>query len=207
MVGGQTPVEKILMVAAIACITSVVCARDHSVEPRYYEFYGSFEQTSVRLGGEGLPELYSACTQFVRRSGVEPIHDLAVEDRHFIRATGHFARRQVCGFVVLNAHPPGPRSIEFAETPLLTGVVGGVPFRLWGPRQEALEAARRFVPMALGGLSIGTVIVGDTQYEHSGPWSVDDVVVLIERQLRAPRPPVDYVSDGERVGRVALARA
>ncbi len=180
-----------MTVAIVVGAGSAVFATDRDVEPRDYEFHGSIGPTSVMLGGRGLPELYASCTDYVRKSGIEPVREIAVEGRHFIRRTGYFDRQQVCGFAVLNARPPGP--LHFPETPILTGVIGGVPFRLWAPRDEALEAVRRFVPMAVGGLQIGTVIVGGAHEPHRGAWTVDEVVTVIERHL-VPSPPLDYAT-------------
>ena len=111
-----------VLALSVACVAPVLCAQDQStVEPRYYEFYGELEQTPVQLGGEGLPELFSACTELMSTSGVEPVGELAVEGRRFVRTDGYFDRQEACGFVVLNARPPGPS--HFPETPLMTGSV------------------------------------------------------------------------------------
>lgn len=182
------------IVAAIVWTASIVCAQDHAPEPQEYEFYGAFEQTSVQLNGRGLPELYAACTDFLRKSGVEPIDEVEVEGRHFVRTTGYFDRQQVCGFVALNARLPGSSLTEAYETPLLTGSVSGMPFRLWPPREEAAEAARRFMPLAIGDMRIGKVIVDGAHQPHAGAWSADEVVAVIERHL-VPSPPLAYAVD------------
>ena len=173
----------------VVCVAPALCAQDHApAEPRYYEFYGAFEQTPVRLGGEGLPELFSACTELLRTSGVEPVREVTVEDRHFVRTAGYFDRQEACGFVVLNARPPGPS--HFPETPLMTGSVDGIPFRLWDPPEEAVAAVRAYLPMAVRSFALQTVIVDGTYYPpRAGAWSVEEVVALIERELSPSAPP------------------
>jgi hypothetical protein len=173
----------------VVCVAPVLCAQDRApVEPRYYEFYGAFEDTPVRLGGEGLPELFSACTELLSTSGVEPVAQLTVEGRRFTRTTGYFDRQEACGFVVLNARPPGPSHLP--EAPLMTGSVDGIPFRLWDPPEEAAEAVRTFLPMAVRSFALETVIVDGTYYPpRAGAWSVEEVVALIERALSPSAPP------------------
>jgi len=178
-----------VLALSIACVAPVLCAQDQAtVEPRYYEFYGELEQTPVQLGGEGLPELFSACTELMRTSGVEPVGELAVEGRRFVRTDGYFDRQEACGFVVLNARPPGPS--HFPETPLMTGSVDGIPFRLWDPPEEAVAAVRAYLPMAVRSFALQTVIVDGTYYPpRAGAWSVEEVVALIERELSPSAPP------------------
>lgn len=173
----------------VVCAAPALCAQDQApVEPRFYEFHGELEQTPVQLGGEGLPELFSACTELLRTSGIEPIGELAVEGRRFVRTAGYFDRQEACGFVVLNARPPGPS--HFAETPLMTGSVDGIPFRLWDPPEEAAAAVRAYLPMAVRGFALETVIVDGTYYPpRAGAWSVEEVVALIERRLSPSAPP------------------
>ena len=180
-----------VLALSVACVAPVLCAQDlcaqdqATAEPRYYEFRGEVEQTPVQLGGEGLPELFSACTEFLSTSGVESVGEVVVEGRRFTRTDGYFDRQEACGFVVLNARPSGP--LHFPETPLMTGSVDGVPFRLWDPPEEAAAAARTYLPMAVRSFALHTVIVDGTHHPpRADAWSVEEVVALIERELSSP---------------------